>query len=134
MSYEIPVFDLGTHKAGADLSAAANQYKIVKQDANGDIVLCSAVTDLPLGVLQNKPKLGEAAIVRVVGVTKIQADAALAIGAQLSTSADAQAKAASVAAGSTEYILARALEAAAAAGEVIAALLTHSGPQNGATT
>jgi hypothetical protein len=67
--------------AGADLSAAANQYKFVEVDSSGNVSVCNAVTDRPIGVLQNRPKQGEAAEVTISGITKLQADAALAIGA-----------------------------------------------------
>jgi len=76
--------------AGADLSAAANQYKAVKQDANGDIVLCSAITDRAIGILQNTPALGIPGEVMIIGESKYQADAAIAIGALLGVSADGQ--------------------------------------------
>ena len=52
MAYESNAYALKiTLVAGADLSSA--QYKFVKLDSNGAAVVCSAVTDVPVGVLQN---------------------------------------------------------------------------------
>jgi len=79
--------------AGADLSAAANQYKFVKWSADRTVVLCNGVTDLPCGVLQNTPLSGDAATVCYLGVTKVQGDADLGYGNQIGTSADGQAAA-----------------------------------------
>lgn len=56
-------------EAGADLSA--NQFHIVKLDASGNVVLGAASTDVVLGVLQNKPLLGEAVCVAKGGVSKV---------------------------------------------------------------
>lgn len=69
--------DLHTHtfRAGADLSAAAAQFTLVKL-AGGVIVAIAAHTDLPIGVLQNRPRNGEAAIVAFRGVTKLRVGSA----------------------------------------------------------
>ena len=72
MAYEIPVFDLGTLVAGADLSG--DQYRWVKMGTAGTagkVVLCSAAGEIPLGILQNCPRLGESASVRILGVSKV---------------------------------------------------------------
>lgn len=56
--------------AGADLSAATNLFKIVKQAADAtnptgrSVVLASAATDDLFGVLNNQPKSGDTANVR----------------------------------------------------------------------
>lgn len=106
-------------KSGADLSAAANQYKLVKLDANGDIVLAAAATDVVVGSLYNTPALGEAAKVAYAGVVLVQADAALNEGVQVRSSADGQA-----ADGSTppSYVFGITVEAAGAAGDIIPVL------------
>lgn len=115
-------------KAAADLSAAANQYKFVEitgeSDGVPEVNVCNAATDVPLGVLQNRPGSGQAAVVRVRGVTKIQADAALATpGTQVGTSADGQADAKVPGTDITEYVRAITLEAVAAAGNLVRCLL-----------
>lgn len=106
-------------EAGADLSADANQFKFVKLSA-GKVVL-AVLGDNAIGVLLNKPKLGEQAEVGIGGVVKVQASAAFAVDAKLMSSADGQAATAVGAAG--RHVLAVALQAAAAAGEIVKVLL-----------
>ena len=77
-----------TFEAAADLSA--KQYYLVKLDANGKVVVCAATSDVPVGVLQNKPTSGQAAEVLVCGVSKVSSDAAIDEGKLLKTSADGQ--------------------------------------------
>lgn len=116
--------------SAADLSAEANQYKFVKLDANGEVVLCTAAGESAIGVLQNRPKLGEQATVRAVGVSKVQADAALNEGDRIATSADAQAKAASAlvqATGAASNVLGIALTAPSAAGVLFSAYINVVG-------
>ncbi|MFH2012512.1 MAG: hypothetical protein ABIJ37_07440 [Pseudomonadota bacterium] len=55
--------------AAEDLSN--DQYRIVVLDTE-QVRRPDAATDIPLGVLQNAPELGEAAVVRLIGVSKIQ--------------------------------------------------------------
>lgn len=110
-------------KAGADLSADANQFKAVKLDASGDVILCSVAGELVFGVLYNKPKSGEAAEVVVGGSPKIQADAAINEMDILGTSADGQFSVIAPAIGGTAHSFAIAKDAAAAAGEIISALI-----------
>ena len=54
--------------AGADLTG--DQYKIVKLNASGQVVLAGS-GELAIGVLQNKPNSGEAAQVRIFGLTRM---------------------------------------------------------------
>lgn len=86
MAYEIGAFAF-TAKAGADLTAA--QYKLVKFSADNTVVLCSALTDKPCGVLQDNPNIGQACQVLATGITKIAVNAvsALAAGDAIGTSA-----------------------------------------------
>ena len=119
--------------AGGDLSAEANQYKFVELNSGGDVTVCGAAGDLPIGVLQNRPKLGEQAQVRVLGVTKVQADAALATpGAFIGTSADGQADAKALTDGGAEYVVGRTLTASANAGDVIRAIINCISPAEAA--
>lgn len=93
MAYEQPGFVFGTCPAGADLSAAGNQYKFVKLNTSGQIVLCAAVTDNPIGILQNTPASGQPAEVMAFGISKLQGDADLTKGDLVGTSSDGQAAA-----------------------------------------
>jgi hypothetical protein len=124
MTTDVGPYNDQSFEAAADLSAEANQFKFVKLDAAGKVVAIAAITDMPIGVLQNRPALGEMATVRVVGVTKLQADAALATpGAIIGTSADGQADAKTLADAGTEFAAGRTLEAATAAAVVFRAFV-----------
>lgn len=91
MAFEQTCLDISLPAAG-DLSAA--QYKFVKINNSGQADVCAAATDTPCGVLQNKPNAaGVAAMVRVLGISKVQGDANLAKGDLVGTSADGQAAA-----------------------------------------
>lgn len=97
MAYEAPLLCYSGVIAGADLSATTNQYKFVKWSADRTVVLCSGVTDVPCGVLQNTPASGDGATVGFLGVSKVQGDADLTFGNEIGTSADGQAAAYTVA-------------------------------------
>lgn len=121
-------------KAGADLSAAANQFKAVKLDASGDIILCSSAGELVFGVLYNKPKSGEAAEVVVAGSPKLQVDAAINENDILVTSADGQFAASTPAVGNLDHPFAIAKDAAAAAGEIISGRIIGGATLNAAVS
>lgn len=60
----------GVH-AGADYSSAG-QYTVVKYDSTaGEIKKVSATTDVAVGVLQDSPKSGQAALVANLGISKV---------------------------------------------------------------
>ena len=80
MAYEIPGFKL-TLPAGADLSAAANQYRWVQVDSSGNCVLSGDDDALTVGILQNHPALGEEAEIMCSGVSKFRAADATALAA-----------------------------------------------------
>lgn len=117
MATELQIFD-HTFKAAADLSL--QQFKIVKLSANArEVNICTAVTDLPLGVLQDKPSVaGRAATVRLIGISKVVAGAAIAVNSIVGP--DTQGRAIVTAAGGA---IGWALEAAGAAGEIITVLV-----------
>ena len=58
-----------SYEAAEDLSA--DQYRIVVLDT-GKVRRPNAGTDMPLGVLQNAPAAGDAASVRLIGISKVQ--------------------------------------------------------------
>ncbi len=99
----------------------AKQFFIVKLDSTAKIVLAAAAGDLLLGVLQNDPNTGQAAQVRILGITKAVAGAAITLGDEVIS--DTAGKVISTAAAG-DRILGQALEAAAADGDVISVLLT----------
>lgn len=115
MSYQARGVDI-TLPAGADLSAA--QFKFVKMTSTG--IAVAGAGEPAVGVLQNKPGIGQPATVRFHGISKVKADAAVARGGIVASSADGEAV---VSATAGHIKLGVALEAAGAAGEVIPVLL-----------
>jgi hypothetical protein len=104
--------------AAADLSA--KQFYFMEL-TSGEVNACNADTDIPIGVLQNKPTAGQSAEVVVLGSTKICADAAITEGALIGTSADGQAEAKVIGTDTTKYVCGRALEAASGVGIIFQA-------------
>ena len=131
MAVELPVF-MKTFEASGDLST--KQYFFMKQDTTFNrVTTCTAATDVPIGVLQNKPDAaGKAAEVMIVGLTKVSADAALTIGNLIGTSADGQADAKTVGTDITEYVVGRVYEAAAAAADLVGAFINCCNPHRAA--
>lgn len=103
-----------TGTAGEDLSSS--KYKIVQLDASGNIEIGEGATDLIVGVLQNKPESGGAALYRFAGTTKVVASAAIAVGAWVTSTATGTAVTTTT---DGDIVIGRALEAAAAAGDII---------------
>ena len=64
--------DIGTLTAYADLSA--KQYYFVKMQSATQVTVCAAITDKPIGVLQNNPTAGQQAIVRPFAIGAIRTD------------------------------------------------------------
>jgi hypothetical protein len=116
------VFDT-SKVASADLSA--KQYFAVKLHTTEDqIALGAAVTDVCLGILQDKPKSGEAGRVRVLGVSKAVTDGsgtAITIGDKLGTNASGKLVKAHT---PDRPIVGTALAASSADGTIIPVLLT----------
>lgn len=106
-----------SYEAGADLST--HQFKFVKLSADRKVIICAAATDVPVGVLQNKPDAsGKEALVMVAGRTKVNSDAALTIGAQIGTAADGQADIKVPGTDTTEFICGIVSRISGAAGEM----------------
>ncbi len=114
-----------TLEAGEDLSA--EQYRFVDIDtarARSCVVTGDGGTARTVGVLQNAPDaVGNAATVGVQGVSRVEAGAAVVVGALVS--ADATGKAVTATTG--ERVLGVALEAASATGEIIPIKLGYLG-------
>lgn len=130
MAFEGPQVKWPALVAGADLSS--NQFYFVKLSAAKTVVACSAVTDVPIGVLQNAPASGEAAEVCAVGMTKVSADAAISAGAVIGTSADGQAETKALGTDTTEHFAGQAITAASAAGDIITAVVNCINPPRAA--
>ena len=91
MSQGLYLLDL-TKKAGADFSTTG-QYLIVKKGTNeGEVALAtSATAEVLLGVLQNKPKQNEAALVRMLGTSKVVAGGTVTDGQYVTSNGSGQA-------------------------------------------
>ena len=112
MAYESPGTDIGTFTAAADLSA--KQYHFVVLASATTVNVATAITNAPIGILQNDPESGEQAVVRISGVSKVVADGTLAAGNFIGTSADAHADAISPGTDTTVYMTGQCVEAASA--------------------
>lgn len=89
MAFEEDVLDISA-LVTADLSAY--QYCFVKMSANNTVTPVTGVTDVILGVLQNKPTAsGQVARVRVYGVTRVKAGGILGYGDLVGSHTDATA-------------------------------------------
>lgn len=111
------------HTFVAGESLAGKRYHFVKISADNTIVACTAVTDVPIGVLQSNPAAGQEAEVVISGITKVIADEALTAGAAIGTSADAQAQVVVVGTETTVYLVGRVIAGAGAAGRVATAVI-----------
>ena len=112
MAYESAQVRFGNLTAGADLSS--KQYHFVKLASATTVDVCSAITDVPIGVLQNDPTSGNTATIAIFGITKVVADGTLAAGNVIGTSADSQADAIVAGTDTTVYVMGQAITAASA--------------------
>lgn len=130
MAYEIPNFFLGVLPANSDLSA--KQFAAVRPllatgtpgfgTGGAAVDLPAASGDPAIGLLQNKPILGEAAAVMVQGVSKATAAGTVAIGDLLMCTPLGKLGLA----GSGKYAIAQALENASD-GDTFTVLLVRNG-------
>ena len=112
MAYESPSVTIGTLTAGADLSA--KQYHFVVLASATTVNVATAITNAPIGILQNNPTSGQQAIVQLFGISKVVADGTLAAGNFIGTSADGQADAISPGTDTTVYMTGQCIQAASA--------------------
>lgn len=103
-----------TGVAGEALTSA--KYHAVQLDASGNIEIGEGATDLLVGVLQNKPASGGAALYRFAGTTKMVAGGAVSIGDWVTSKSDGRALTTTT---DKDVIIGRAMEAAAADGDII---------------
>lgn len=130
MAYEGAQMKLVGVAASADLRT--KQYYFVKLSGAGTVTVCAATTDIPIGVLQNTPNTGQAAEVCYLGETKVNSDAALAVGDLIGTSADGQAAPYVSGTDTTKRIVGQVVRASGAAAELATALIDCAAPGRGA--
>lgn len=124
-AYEIPGF-LFSLPSATDFSvkATTGQFRFVDVNNVGSAVVPTADGGQVIGVRQNLPKVGEATTIMVTGISFVEASAAIAVGANVSTTVNGRA----VTSIATKAIAGRALTAATAAGQYITVLLGTSSP------
>lgn len=107
-------------------SLATKQYYVVKQDTDGTVILAGANGAGMVGVVQNKPAVGAAAVVRFAGTTKVVASGTIAVGAWVTSASGGTVIATTT---DKDVVLGRYLgTAAAASGDVIEVLIgIHTG-------
>ncbi len=116
MAYENQVLDLPLTGGGA-----ITKNYFVEVSAANTVTACNGATDRVLGVcLQTVAASGDAAPIRVLGVAKVVASAAISAGAVVGTTATGTAVTKSSAG---DLVVGVALEAAGAAGDIISVLL-----------
>lgn len=131
MAYEISAYAVKvTLIAGADLSAA--QFRFVEIGTGGLVTRANAVTDKPIGVLQNSPAEGEEAEVLVVGGTKLVSSAALAVGTAVTTDNEGRGAVLTIGTDTTKYNLGTTIFASGATGEIATVLINCANPSRAA--
>lgn len=116
MSIEVKGFIDSTRVAGADLSS--HQYKFVKLNSSGQVVICAAAADKPYGILQDKPASGVGASVMCNGISKVIMAAGNTQGNVGGTDANGLFAAYVAGTDTTKYIVAEVVEDADAANGV----------------
>jgi hypothetical protein len=69
----------------------AKQYYIVKQHTDGTVILAAAATDKIIGVLRNKPAVGQGALVQFLGTAKVIAGGTITVGAWVTSDSSGKA-------------------------------------------
>ena len=118
------VFD---HSFKAENSLITKQYYFVEYTGVDQIDVCDAAADRVFGVLQNEPAAGQAAAVRILGISQVVSDGsgtAIVAGDYIGSNAAGKA----VKKATADYSVAGiALDASSADGTVIRVLLTPGG-------
>ena len=110
-------------RADADLSSY--QFKGVKMSSSQDYIsLVDGATDVPIGILQDKPAAaGAECTVRILGSSKVFAGESLAVGNQIGFDATAEATVLSPGTDTTKYIVGVVVQAATTDGDIAEVIL-----------
>lgn len=112
-----------------DTALSASQYRAVQVGSavvGGVRRAATAGQAGVIGVLQDKPAVGDPALVQYAGITKWEAGVAVTKGAKITV--DATGRAITAAATASHSVYGIALEAASAAGSIIAVAFQYLGP------
>lgn len=128
MAYEHRVLDI-TLEAGEDLRSDQGHFVVLASD--GTVRRPDSASEVPIGVLQNAPNDGEAAVVRLIGVSKVVAAGALPRGTFVSPEYVGATDAGKAQAATATYACARGMvvEAAGAEDDLAGVLLLGPFPQ-----
>lgn len=74
MAYDSPQGIKLTSLVCGATTLAAQQYRFVKLHTDGTVIISSSQGETCIGVLQNKPAIGEPCEIICVGVTKLKTD------------------------------------------------------------
>lgn len=100
----------------------AKQFYAVKQHTDGTLILAAAATDKIVGILQNKPKVGEAALVRFGWTSKAVAGGTIGVGAWVTSDGNGKVVATTTAG---DVVIGKYLgDASAASGDIIEIQMT----------
>lgn len=108
--------------------------RAVKLDSTvGQVVVCSAITDIAIGTAINSASSGEMVNVQLFGKAKVVASAAISVGAEVMPTGSGSGKV-STASGATAVSMGLCLEAAGADGDTIEILLACPNVRGSANT
>lgn len=113
MAYEIPGLTISFQTAAANADYSAKQYYVAKLDTSGNALLPTAVTDRPVGIVQNNPANSRTASVLVNGVSKYVAGGNIAVGDNLGLKNDGTLVKVTPGTDTTVFLVGVALEAGA---------------------
>jgi hypothetical protein len=101
------------------------QYYGVKLSADRTVILPTADTDIPIGILQNKPTAGQMAEVMVIGRTPVKIAEALTAGQEIRIASGGLAALAEVS-DTTTYVVGQVVEHAGVSGEIAEAVVNFT--------
>jgi len=121
MATEQKILDI-SFEAAEDLSN--DQYRFVTLDTTSEKVRRpDSDGEYSIGILQNAPTAGEAAVVRIIGISKLQVNAALAVGTYVKPEYVDAADAGKGADAGGNYARGKLLEASSAEDDLVSCLL-----------
>lgn len=128
MAYEGQQITLPGVVSGGDLSASTVAFKFVKYSTAPAVVLCTANTDEPCGVIQAPAPTsatGQPVTVCAVGITKVQGDGTTTVGDLIGPDSNSRALKMAWATDKTKFIVGRIInrDAAGAAGSLLTAVI-----------
>ena len=108
-------------EASADISD--NQWHGMKMSAEGEVTVCAATSDIPIGILTNKPAAdGREAAILVVGVCPVVAGETITYGDQIRIDGDGHALVWTPGTDNTMYVVGRCIRGGAVTEKIVAVI------------